>query len=376
MSTNNTTATNSKGPLDFLWGDAPATNNAIKLPEGGNSAGFAGLWKCSVVYRFWSAAKIEEHGHTADSKRTTNNGAFYYFLNRDKAEAAGKAVGQEYPPNTIWRWEILTNDVLTEIGKEAEARFGDVISQECNITTPMSKKQRHEYHMIMLPSAIQAIALLGGMINQTIFDYESLRVNPDMIDEDYQVKVIGKDSDYEKSELWVARTAIWNALGEKNPKAYTIGQGKFDVGSEHLEHCLKLVYRPTAIYGRLVSVPDPRADAVYGDEGKRLTVPVVTNLWRDKASLMADLQLEEKAPAANASNSGNGSVAKAASGPKLPKAWEQYPDDWKGIVREIMKPYAGTPKPVLSGKLRERSDELKQTYDATADEFLAWAEAV
>lgn len=375
MSTNNTTtATVSKNPLDFLWSDAPATTNAIKLPEGGNTAGFAGMWKCSVVYRFWSAQKIEDHGHAADSKRSTASGNFYYFLSRDKAEAAGKAVGQEFPPNTIWRWEIMTSDVLTEIGEEARSRFGDVISQECNITTLMSKKQRHEYHMITLPSAIQSVALLGGMINQTIFDYESLRVNSDMIDEAYQAKVIGVGNDYEKSELWIARTAIWNALGEKNPKAYTIGQGKFDVTSEQLEHCLKLVYRPTSIFARLVSVPDPRADAVYGDESKRLTVPVVTNLWRDKASLMADLQLDEKAPATAANNGNNGNAA--VGGPKLPAAWTEYPDDWKGTVREIIKPFAGSPKPVLAAKLREQNDSLKQNYGATADEFLAWAEAV
>lgn len=370
MSTNTITT----GALDFLWKDAPALPTVTKLPEGGSTSGFAGLWKCSVVYRFWSGEKLEDHGHTADSKRTTNSGAFYYFLNRDKAEAAGKAVDQQYPPNTIWRWEIATADVLTEMGEEAKARFGDVISQECNISTLMSKKQRHEYHMIMLPSAIQSIALLGGMISGTVFDYESLRVNPDVIDEDYQVKVIGKDNDYEKSELWQARTALWTALGEKNAKAYTIGQGgKFDVGSELLEYCLKLVYNPTTIYGRLVSVPDPRADAVYGDEGKRLTVPVVTNLWRDKASLMRDLELEEKATT-TVSNGANSAVN--GNGLKLPAAWADYPDDWKNTVREIVKPFSGNPKPVLMAKLREQNDSLKQNYGATADEFLAWAEVV
>lgn len=372
MSTNNSTptTTNGKGPLDFLWQNAPQTPAAIKLPEGGNSAGFAGLWKCSVVYRFWSAAKIEEHGFTADSKRTTSNGAFYYFLSQKNAEVAGKAVGQEFPPNTIWRWEIMTADVLSEIGDEAKSRFGDVISQECSITTLMSKKQRHEYHMIMLPSAIQSIALLGGMINQTVFDYESLRVNPEVIDEAYQARVIGSGNEYEKSELWQARTALWAALGEKNTKSYTIGQGKFDVSSEHLEYCLKLVYNPTTIYGRLVSVPDPRADAVYGDENKRLSVPVVAGLWMNKEGLMRDLQLEEKT-----ATTSNGKVA-VGGGPKLPKEWADYPTDWKGLVREVIQPYAGSPKPMMIAKIRERDAELKETYHATAEEFIAWIEVV
>lgn len=360
--------------FDFLWQNTDQAPATTKLPEGGGVAGFAGQWVCSVVYRFWSDKKPEEYGQTYDGKRSTNSGAFYYFRSQETALAVGKAVGQEYPPNTVWRWEIPTNTVLTSIGD----KMGDVITQEVSITTLMSKKSRHELHMLTLPSAVQALALLGSMIDKTIFDYESLRVDPDMIDDAYQDRVIGTGNDYENSELWQARTALWAALDEHNAKAYTVNQGKFDATSDKLRSCLNIIYRPTTLWARLVSVPDPRVDATYNDGEKRLSVPIVAQIWRDKTGLMRDLELEEKTASPASSNSRNGANGHAANGnlPKLPAVWADYPSDWTGVVREIIKPLNGKPKPIMLAELQKMADQLQQSYGATPEDFIAWSEHV
>lgn len=372
--------------FDFLWKSTNATPSTMKLPESGGVSGFAGEWTCSVVYRFWSAEKIEDYGHTCAAKRVTNSGAFYYFHSQEQASIAGKAVGQEYPPNTIWRWEVPTSAIVNIMDEESRAKFGDVITQEVNVATLMSKKQRHELHMITLPSAIQALALFGGMIDRKIFDYESLRVDHDVIDDAYQAKVIGNgDGGYENSDLWQARIQLWKALGENNAKAYTINQGKFDVKSDALRQCLNIIYQPTTLFARIITVPDPRADATYGEEHKRLTLPAIAQIWRDKASMMKDLEIDEKPVVATKANGNgtNGHAPKPATngngngnGLHVPTVWAGYVEDWKNYVREVTKPLAGKPQPVIIAKLHEMDAELQQQYSATADEFIAWMGAV
>lgn len=370
--------------FDFLWKTTEPTANAVKLPESGGVAGFAGQWACNMVYRFWSGEKLEDYNQTYAAKRATNNGAFYYFHTQEAASVAGKAVGQEYPPNIIWRWETPVATIVNIMDEETRGRFGDVITQEVNVATLMSKKQRHELHMITLPSAIQALALLGGLISSKIFDYESLRVDPDVIDDAYQARVIGNgDAGYENSELWQARIQLWKALGENNAKTYTLNQGKFDANSEMLRACLNIIYQPTTLWARLVTVPDPRVDATYGEESKRLTLPIVAQIWKDRGQMMKDLDIIHEPTTAHAN--GNGSVAKVAqptsngtngNGLHVPAAWNGYTEDWKNYVREVIKPFSGKPQPVIVSELKKMDGELQQNYSATADEFIAWIGAV
>lgn len=377
----------STNAFDFLWKTTEPTATATKLPESGGVSGFAGQWTCNVVYRFWSAEKLEDYGQSYAAKRATNSGAFYYFHTQEAASVAGKAVGQEYPPNTIWRWETPVSTIVNIMDEETRGRFGDVITQEVNIATLMSKKQRHELHMITLPSAVQALAIFGGLISSKVFDYESLRVDHDVIDDAYQARVIGNgDAGYENSELWQARIALWKALGENNAKAYTLNQGKFDAKGEALRMCLNIIYQPTTLWARLVTVPDPRVDATYGDEGKRLTLPIVAQIWKDKADMMKTLEIEDKPAVAHVNGNGsNGSAAKVVqpasngmngNGLHVPAAWAGYVEDWKNYVREVIKPFAGKPQPVIASELKKMDNELQQNYSATADEFIAWIGAV
>jgi hypothetical protein len=287
-----------------------------------------------------------------------------------------KIVGRQFGPNTTWRWEIPTSEILN-IDDERRAKFGDVLTYEVNVTSMMAKKNRHELHMIALPSAVQSIALLGGFIKQPVFDYETLRVDPKIIDYNYQMETIGNDAIYEDTVLWRARKDLWAALGESDPKKYTVAQGskKFDTLSIVLGRCLNIIYRPTTLVARLVNVPDPRVDAVgkkEDEEGnkKHLSLPVIAQAWKSKDECMAELDITPKA--ATPVNGADGHV----NGLTIPAMWAGYPGDWKNTVREILSAYAGKPKPMIQKALEGRQDELLTNYGASPADFLAWSEHV
>lgn len=365
--------------LSFLWNDNTPVE-PIKLPESGGIQGMAGLWSCSVIYRIWHDQTIvKEDLETANGAYLGNKsfptGAFYYFKTYDAGNAIAKLVGKQFGPNTVWRWEIPTANIVN-IDDEMRAKFGEVLTYEVNVTSLLSKKNRHELHMVTLPSAIQAVALLGGFIKQIIFDYETLRIDPKSIDYNFQMDTIGNDAIYEDTVLWRARKDIWAALGENDPKKYTVAQGgKFDTLSATLGRCLNIVYRPTTVWARIVNVPDPRMEATSNntdDEGnkKHLSLPVIAQMWKDKAACLADLDITPKATATASTANGQ------TNGLTIPSMWADYPTDWKTTVREILSAYAGKPKPVIQKELESRQTELLTNYGASPTDFLAWAEHV
>ncbi len=369
-------------PFDFLWGNDAVLppSEEVKLPESGGIQGFAGEWNCQIVYRFWHDMDIVDSDmETAGvngayiGKNSFTSGAFYYFKTYDSANALGKLLNKQYGPNTIWRWEIPTTGIIN-IDDEMRAKFNETMSYEVSVSSLMSKKNRHELHMIALPSAIQSLALMAGMMKDPVFDYETLRVDQEIMDEAYQEETIG-GATYEHAKLWEARTAIWAALGESDPKKYTVAQGgKFDTLSTTLAQCLNIIYRPTKIWARLTNVPDPRIDALSNKEDdhgnrKRLTIPVVAQMWRSKEDCLADLDI---AP----SHGTNATTSNGTSGPKIPAMWADFPNDWKDNVREIMNAYTGKPKVVIQKALEGRSEELSTNYGATPEDYLAWADLV
>lgn len=363
--------------LSFLWNDTTPVE-PVKLPEGNTGQGMAGAWSCNLCYRFWHDQPIVKedlaiaNGHYLGNK-SFPSGAFYYFKNYDAANAVAKLVGKQFGPNTTWRWEIPTADILN-IDDDMRAKFGEVLTYEVDVVSLLAKKNRHALHMVTLPSAVQALALAGGQISKPIFDYESLRIDPKNVDYNYQMETIGNDATYEDTVLWRARKEIWAALGESDPKKYTIAQGgKFDTLSATLGRCLNIIYRPTTVVARLVNVPDPRADAVSNKEDeegnkKHLTLPVVAQVWKDKSDCLSDLDITPKAaaPADNGNGHTNGLV--------VPAMWAEYPADWKNTVREILSAYSGKPKPMIQKALEGRQDELLTNYGASPTDFLTWAD--
>jgi hypothetical protein len=367
-------------PFDFLWGNdaiLPPSSD-IKLPESGGTQGMAGEWSCQIVYRFWHDMDIADEDMASANgayigKNGFQTGAFHYFKTYDSANAVGKLLNKQYGPNTVWRWEIQTANIVN-IDDELRAKFGETMSYEVSVSSLMSKKNRHELHMIALPSAIQALALMAGMMKEPVFDYESLRVDPAIVDEAYQEEIIGSAT-YENSKLWEMRKLIWAALGESDPKKYTVAQGgKFDTLSTTLAQCLNIIYRPTKIWARLTNVPDPRVDALSNREDdagnrKRLTIPVTAQMWKTKEECLADLDIT---PSTGDSTTTNGK----SNGPKVPAVWADYPSQWKENVQEILAAYSGKPKVVVQKALEGRAEELFTNYGATPEDYLAWSDIV
>lgn len=365
--------------LSFLWNESTPIE-PVKLPEGNTGIqGMAGPWTCQITYRFWHDQSIVKEDLAAANGNYLGNksfpsGAFYYFKTYDAGNTVAKLIGKQFGPNTVWRWEIPTAEIVN-IDDDMRAKFGEVLTYEVDIVSLLSKKNRHALHMVTLPSAIQALAMLAGFINKPIFDYESLRVDPKVIDYNYQMETIGNDAIYEDTVLWRARKDLWAALGENDPKKYTVAQGgKFDTLSVALSRCLNIIYRQTTVWARLINVPDPRQDATSNKEDedgnkKHLTLPVVAQVWKDKADCLTDLDITPKNTATVTTNG-------VTNGLTIPAMWADYPADWKNTVREILNGYAGKPKPMIQKALEGRQDELLTNYGASPADFLAWADHV
>jgi hypothetical protein len=370
------TPTTTDNAFAFLWGNDATMPppEEVKLPESGGVSGMAGEWSCQIVYRFWHDMEIIESdlanvngAYIGKSGGTT--GAFHYFKTFNAGKQVTDLLSKQYGPDTVWRWEIQTANIVN-FDDEMKAKFGDTMSYEIKVSSLMSKKNRHELHMIGLPSAIQSLALAVGLMKEKLFDYESLRVDPTMIDEAYQKELIGLENSYESSRLWKAREAIWAALGETDPKKYTVAQGgKFDTLSTTLAQCLNIIYRPTKIWARLSNVPDPRLEAVKSkqeEDGshKRLNVPVIAQIWKTKAECFADLDITPKDGA---------TTGKASNDLAVPEMWADYPAEWRNNVKEIMGAYAGKPMPVVQKALEARAEELLTQYGATPTDYVNWA---
>jgi hypothetical protein len=378
------------GAFDFMI-KAPVAE--LHFTEPGNSTtGFVSEWSAAPMHRFYTDIDLSAFALPKGSyvRRTTNNGAFYYFTSYGTALEASRLVNRKFPPDNIWRWETPVSQILN-LSDEVRARFGDVMSMEAQMTVMTHRKQRHEFNMLLLPSAVQALALLAGHLAEPIFDYTSLRVDDAAIDAAYQHRVIGDGETYAGSELWQARTRLWSALGEADP-IKSFNGSSIDTTAPRLAECLGIVISQVQTWAQLTSVPDPRVDAVTKD-GKRLTLPVVLGIWPNKNAAIAALGLDPKpsnghAPAAvnghsngtNGHSNGHSNGHAPANGTNgslpVPVSWGGYVNEWKQEVVSLKNSYEGQPKPVVVAALRQREAELASTYSASVDEILAWWDQV
>jgi len=216
----------------FLGLDEPS----VELPSGeGFESGFVGPVMAAMLWKFWSPEKIDlaewiaEEGHRGFTSRGREGSWFYFFQgeNHEEAKTAANSLGA-YAPNRVWQFEIPTEEVIN-FGKgmsDPEATWGATIGGDCRITTPASAKYRHEFHMIALPAAVNALAQRMNYIPESMFSLNDLLDNQRFDDEFQYTMIGGKDHPYQDSKLWQQRAALWAALGEENTAAYnSIGTG-------------------------------------------------------------------------------------------------------------------------------------------------------
>jgi hypothetical protein len=323
-------------PLSFI-------NNAktIVLPTGGDFAptGFIGLVGAKIYHSFMSQEDLTQYEGAPKfaARRPAGSWFVYYFDDAASAKAAMQIVGAENNPQQMWSFQIKRDSVMNFADKAKLENFSDPISFDVRVTTMKSKKYRHEFHMLALPFAVQAVAKALG------YEHESFSVNELLgkeiiFTDELQKKLIGDgDSGYRESLLWQRRAALWASLGEPNPEAYLAkGADKLGTTSDKLNDCLSIVTHAwdTMTYARIAQIPDPRVDATYDKDGetKRNNIPAIFELFASKADAQAAAHKDLERMSKSDSAPSNG--ASAAVVP-TPKAWEGLDNEWQAKVAEL-----------------------------------------
>lgn len=370
-----------KGFLDSLWGVDEEGEGEYKphMPESGLLTNdFSGKWTCALMYRIWV-----EDGIDLDTLRlpyngrqtlTAGSGAFYYWKNSAEgfaaANAACKELDKKYGPNLTWRWEMPMTTILGwQSEKNPVEAFGEFRSEDVDISPMTSRKGRHRYQMIVLPSALQALALNEELLAAPVYDYvteltklkEKIEAGTDLHPE--MERLIGTENSYAQSELWKARTELWKALGEENPMAYTLDQGKHDFTSKLMRGLMRIVYKKTTLWATLSEVPDPHVEA-QTKSGKHMNVFCIKRIYDSREVAVEAVGAEYQGePAAEVDVT-------------LPQRWHAIEgvtaEDWLVSVREIISKYSLRGKPTAEQKkiLAEHAGDLDKVYYASVDEVL------
>jgi len=310
------------------------SNEKVNTPTGGEftPSGIISNWRGLMVYTFSSQTPLdEEYAGKADAYRNASGWHWYYFKDEALAREAVETADTEFKTaNLIWHFETQKKDVLN-FGPEAQAAFGDTISWSAQVKSLGSTKYRHEYHMIALPSAVDAYARNLGFSTPGFDLSELIGDNPLAGTDPFHFEMIGHpdvkdESDpqhYTNSVLWKRRAALWEALGEPNAKAFRmIDDGtKFDTTSERLSQVLAIANRVWAspIWLKLVSVRDPRV-------GATMSIPAIFDIYENKEDAQQAVQVPE----------GQASSAPVASGGvAVPAAWAEVADQWATSFAEF-----------------------------------------
>lgn len=367
-------------PLGFL-----NTEEQVHLPVGGGDfspSGFIGLVGASVLYSFMSQEDSANGSHddlppfAIRQKLGASDWFRYYYKTQAEAKVAMEMLGVEgyngKDPiaQQVWNIQVDRDSVMNFADQEKLSKWPRTILSDIEITTLRSKK-RHLFHFLALPLAVQAVAKLMGYKYEPFSVSELLQRDVAFTD-DFQTKMVGSpdakqgdEGHYTNSVLYQRRAALWASLGEDNPEAYLpMGAEKFGTTSQQLSNCLQIVSSPwkNKIYGRVVQIPDPRADATYESNGetKHQTTGMLYEIFgggEKEASEVAREELARIAKNQEAKAAANGNNNGKASDLVLPAKWAENGatlDDWEAQVIEILNKHHEKPaKPVLNKLARE-----------------------
>lgn len=367
--------------LDWLTKEEEEFEPTFKLPEGGGfNTGQIGEWHLGALYKIMAdkSVNMDTLGITYDGRQEFPNGnnVNYYWLpdNRASADDAAKQTGSQYGAQFVWHWMMPTNTFLNFGAKEKKA--SDVFGEKIEFDVPLvgwGSAKHPLFQLIMLPSLVQAIALKQGLIEKTVYDYVNLP--PDKKEDAVEITT-ELEAHYLNAETGVlvnARQELWSALGEENPKTYTIDTGtKFSVVSKNLRRLVSVVYRPNVeLWLKVARILDPRATAKTND-GKQLRAHVCLDFYWDEAE------------------------AKAASGinevddglPPLPEIWRSFKkSDFVNQMKDFLteNKFVGA-HPKMKGKslisldiptISKQLESLDlEPMGATLEEILPWLEHV
>ncbi len=373
----------SNDPLGFLEQDS---TEQVHLPAGGDfsPSGIIALWNAKILFSFYSDVDLStfEDPPKSLSVRKMGSGWRYYYASNEDAKAAGELAGQQYAPQQVWHFEAKKDSVLNFANEEALAKFNDVIAYDVDVFSLQSSK-RHAFQLIALPAAVATVAKSLGF-ETSGFDLSELSDQNTIYSDELQAALLGAaiersarnkggkaytDFDYTNGALWGRRAQLWKELGEEDPTHYTVGQGnkRTDTTSDKLARCLRFVTSPwpAGFYLRVITVSNPKVDAVYGEENKRLTIPVITELFRAKA----DAQTAADADKARSTKSI--AIAHSNGNLQVPEQWTGMETEWSEAIATLKSEIGDKPLPMQRKIVKERASSI----GATDTEILAWLQA-
>ena len=280
--------------------------------------------------------------------------------------------GTDYRPGLCW-YAMCEVDRVVNLTEAKKANFTrPEISAECRVMTLASKKYRHEWHLIVLPMAVSAIARLYRKelgVDDSVdlgFDVGELRRIGNTGSEETDALAVVTDEQYEhlcgnpdernghlSSVLWERRAKLWAALGEDDPTKYMpTGTGKDATDAPALNLCLSFMTSEWSapVWARFAWIPDPRVDAVReGDEKTyRDSLPGLLRLYKTEQAAIEDAQI---------ANGTDTAAAQTASGePAVPADWgPDMRDEW---VEELQK-YDDKPAIVAAKKTSSTVEEVE-----------------
>jgi hypothetical protein len=311
------------------------------LPTGGefSPSGIIGPWTAGIFWSLYTEVDLGQYNQQVTVEERLNwaksnkrgGGTWYYFATAEEAAKAKEPAQNKYGANRIWYFQTERDQILNFADPDALAKWGQFPSSDCNLKTPGSKKYGHEFHLISLPKAVHAAAVFYGY---EVPDYslgELLDRNA-VFSDDFYADMCG-DPDVKGS--WVdsvlgrRRAALWAALGETNPSRYVIGAiGQYGTEAPQLVDCLQIANNiwTAPMWARVVFVPDPRVDAVFGGEDKRVTLPALFEIFPDEAAArevavkeVAEFKARQAGQAAAEPTSASAPAAPAPAAPAAPR---------------------------------------------------------
>lgn len=358
-------------------------NEQVRLPEGGGEftpTGFIGKTWAQVLFKFLSQEDSKQHEGVPPYVGRQQAGSYfaYYYPTQADAKTAMSALGvegyqgKEPVAQEVWNLQINRDTVLNFADQTKLDKWANPITLDVRVMTLASKRYRHEFQMLALPLAVQAMAQYLGYTYEP-FSIAELTKKPDemVYSDEFFAQMFGapdskKDAPdhYSKSAMWGRRAALWKSLGEDNAEAYQpIGSGKFAAKSEKLSQCLQIVSAKwnSPIWARVITIPDPRVDA-QNDEGKRFTLPALFEIFGDESAARAAAKVDLERFSVN--GNGNGHSAATLT---IPAAYAgEYEQMWKENVAKVKAEFATKPAPpTVASKAKE--------LGVQPEELVAWA---
>lgn len=431
--------------LEKIFGDWFGEQSANTVPATGGdftNTGFVGLLMTQKLWRFYSVEELKNYTDDLNDAgipslkdgvdylmRSTKSGYWYYFKDKDIANKCGKALNPDNfrGVNLYWRFGMDTGSVLNWRTADAADKWGREVAGETYLVG-LRSKARHEFHLMSLPSLVNAMALSAGLIKERIWHCDEvanarfedltdelewrLIGHPDAKDNDLknfeiilnavggnleraQAIAMGEDDGHglpdeikelsgnvrihwHYSVLWQRRIALWKALGEDNVEAYKPPQGEngtiVDAKIETNNPALSFMFKVSdndwtkARWARLHLVFNPAVSSNYssGGETRRPSIPVISELFNDEAAARAAVEVEGGTPAVASASPTDDKY------PPLPKVWDGVPvAQWMEVLMDK--------KQEVNGKLPATPPAriaLAKALECEVDDLIAWWDLV